>query len=320
MAKSWMNTLKGYFSMMNQLEIEGNVSELESFFRGNEDAKRKSERIQRGRESLSYRNAKPLKCRTIIRNIQIVSEDKSLVNILLHNHLWKLYRMGYHFIEQEDEQYHQITLRELNGDWYIETDVILGQEENNAFRLQEVVEDDQEKDVDDVNMSFDHPGAYNRAKVKRYAELWWNRNNPSYPKFEVDCTNFVSQCLHAGGVAMEITAQRNKGWWVQGKTNWSFSWSVAHSLMNYLLGSNTKNGTRGKLKKSAKELLVGDVICYDWDGNGQFQHNTVVVAKDPNGMPLVNAHTINSRHRYWDYQDSYAWTKNTQYRFIHIKS
>ena len=40
--------------------------------------------------------------------------------------------------------------------------------------------------------------------------------------------------------------------------------------------------------------MIGDVICYDWDGNGHFQHNTVVVAKDPHGMPLVNAHTTNS--------------------------
>lgn len=320
MAKSWMNTLKAYFSKMNELEIEGDVSELESFFRGNEDAKRKSERIQRGRENLSYRNAKPLKCRTIIRNIEILSENKSEVHVFLHNHLWKLYRMGYHFMEQEDEQYHQITLKELNGDWYIETDIILGMEESDVFRQQDAVEEDQETNAHEVNLSQDYQGIYNRAKVKRYAELWWNRNNPSYPKFEVDCTNFVSQCLHAGGIAMEFTGQRNKGWWVQGKSNWSFSWSVAHSLMIYLLGANTKSNTKGELKNSAHELLVGDIICYDWDGNGHFQHNTVVVAKDPNGMPLVNAHTINSRHRYWDYQDSYAWTKNTQYRFIHIKS
>lgn len=319
MAKSWMNTLKGYFSKMNQLEIEGDVSELESFFQGNEDARKNSERIQRGRENLLYRNAKPLKCRTIIRNIQILSEEKTKVDVLLHNHLWKLYRMGYHFMEQEDEQYHQITLKEQNGDWYIEKDMILGMEEPDAFRQQETAGDEDKNDYE-IDMPLDAWGSYNRAKVKRYAELWWNRNNPSYPKFEVDCTNFVSQCLHAGGLEMEFTGQKNKGWWVQGKSNWSYSWSVAHSLMTYLLGSNTKLSAKGELKKSASELMVGDVICYDWDGNGHFQHNTVVVAKDPNGMPLVNAHTINSRHRYWDYQDSYAWTKSTQYRFIHIKS
>jgi len=32
----------------------------------------------------------------------------------------------------------------------------------------------------------------------------------------------------------------------------------------------------------------------------------------------VNAHTISSRHRYWEYKDSPAWTKDTRYRFLHI--
>ena len=68
-----------------------------------------------------------------------------------------------------------------------------------------------------------------------------------------------------------------------------------------------------------EELLPGDIICYDWDGDGRWDHNTIVTAKDPMGMPLVNAHTVNSRHRYWDYRDSYAWTPNTRYRFYRIE-
>jgi hypothetical protein len=60
------------------------------------------------------------------------------------------------------------------------------------------------------------------------------------------------------------------------------------------------------------------VISYDWDGNGHFQHSTIVAAVDARGMPLVNAHTTESYHRYWDYRDSYAWTERTAYRFFHI--
>ena len=65
-----------------------------------------------------------------------------------------------------------------------------------------------------------------------------------------------------------------------------------------------------------EQLMLGDVILYDWDGDGRFQHSTVVTAFDAGGMPLVNAHTVSSRHRYWDYRDSYAWTERTVYRLF----
>ncbi len=318
MAKSWMNTLKGYFTVLNQLEVEGDIQDLESFHRGSADGKKEMERIQRSRDHSRYRNAKPIKCKTIIKNIKILSEDKRQIELLLHNYMWKLYHIDHHYMEQEDEFYHQITLREQSGDWYIASDTVVGKEQFQTGRLPDSMTDDEEPLAGESTQQG-QTRAYNRVKVKRYAELWWNRYNPGYPKFEVDCTNFVSQCLHEGGIPMEHTGQRNKGWWVNGKSNWSFSWSVAHSLMNYLLGENTNLPPKAESKSTADELMIGDVICYDWDGNGNYQHNTIVVAKDPNGMPLVNAHTTNSRHRYWDYQDSYAWTNKTQYKFIHMK-
>jgi hypothetical protein len=33
---------------------------------------------------------------------------------------------------------------------------------------------------------------------------------------------------------------------------------------------------------------------------------------------LISAHTTNSKNRYWDYRDSYAWTSLTKYRFFHM--
>ena len=70
--------------------------------------------------------------------------------------------------------------------------------------------------------------------------------------------------------------------------------------------------------ESAEELSAGDVICYDFEGDGRFYHSTFVVAKDAEGMPLVNAHTENSRHRYWSYEDSTALTPNIKYKFFQI--
>lgn len=156
---------------------------------------------------------------------------------------------------------------------------------------------------------------YSRVEAVRYAERWWNDYNPDYKKFENNCTNFVSQCLRAGGAPMKGHPNRNKGWWYQNK-NWSLSWAVAHSLRWYLSGSTT--GLRAKEVSKPEDLTKGDVICYDFDGDGRWQHTTIVVAKDGSNMPLVNAQTTNSRMRYWEYEDSTAWTPKIKYKFFHI--
>lgn len=156
---------------------------------------------------------------------------------------------------------------------------------------------------------------YQRLQAVRYADQWWNSYNPDYRTFDVDCTNYVSQCLRAGGAPMTGSPERTKGWWF-GWKQWSFSWSVAHALRWYLSGATT--GLRAKEMSSANELTPGDVICYDFEGDGHWNHNTIVTAKDANGMPLVNAHTVNRRRHYWSYEDSTAWTPKIQYKFFRI--
>jgi hypothetical protein len=162
--------------------------------------------------------------------------------------------------------------------------------------------------------------AYDRAKARAYADQWWNSANPKYIHFEVDCSSYVSQCVHAGEIPMNYTGCRESGWWYhgrkQGREWWSYSWAVAHSLQRYL--STSRTGLRAQVVDSPGELQIGDVISYDWDGTGRYGHSTVVTAKAADGLPLVNAHTVNSYHRYWDYRDSYAWTPKTRYCFLHI--
>lgn len=161
---------------------------------------------------------------------------------------------------------------------------------------------------------------YDRERARQYADMWWNGTNPNFIEFEVDCTSFVSQCLYAGGIPMNYTGKREAGWWYRGRINhqeqWSFSWAVSHSLQQYL--SNSNSGLKAEVVDAPNRLTIGDVIIYDWDGDSKFQHSTVVTAMDAFGYPLVNAHTMNSKHRSWDYRDSYAWSEKTTYRFFHI--
>lgn len=158
--------------------------------------------------------------------------------------------------------------------------------------------------------------SYDRRKAVQYAERWWNDSNPNFRVFDVDCTNFISQCLLAGGGWMHGKSNREDGWWYSGDS-WSFSWAVAHSMRWYLSGA--EKSIVGTEVERADQLQLGDVICYDFDGGGRWDHTTIVVAKDTNNMPLVNAHTDNSRHRYWSYADSTAWTPNIVYKFFNIQ-
>lgn len=155
---------------------------------------------------------------------------------------------------------------------------------------------------------------YNRDAAVRYAETWWNGRNPAFPNFDVDCTNYISQCLLAGGAPMHGYPNREKGWWINGGT-WSFSWSTAHSLRWYLATSTT--GLTARQVATAEQLELGDVIVYDFQGDGRFDHSTIVTAKEGD-TPLVNAHTYNTRHHHWAYKDSYAMTPNARYIFFKI--
>ncbi|EEM12718.1 amidase domain-containing protein [Bacillus pseudomycoides] len=156
---------------------------------------------------------------------------------------------------------------------------------------------------------------YNRLEAVKYAERWWDDRNPAYRNFPDNCTNFISQCLHIGETPMTGYPNIRKGWW-QRENQWSWSWAVAHSFYWYLSGATT--GLRAKAVENPENLLLGDVIVYDFEDDGRWNHTTIVVAKDADGMPLVNAHSANSRRRYWNYEDSSKYTPQMKYKFFHI--
>ncbi|MGX6442435.1 amidase domain-containing protein [Neobacillus sp. K501] len=221
------------------------------------------------------------------------------------------YQVHYQYlIKQKDTLYLEEETEARIGKFY-KNDLIMDDEimpVYDSFPSLEIPTDIEEMDE---RMSYQ----YNRLKAVQYAERWWNSYNPAYKKFENDCTNFISQCLHVGGAPMRGYPNRGTGWWLR-NNNWSYSWAVAHSLRLYL--ANSKSGLKAREVRSPEELLLGDIICYDFEGDGRFNHNTIVTGKDANGMPLVNAHTYNSRMRYWAYEDSSAYTPNIKYKFFTI--
>ncbi|MBT2737462.1 amidase domain-containing protein [Bacillus sp. ISL-7] len=253
--------------------------------------------------ALSKRSAEIVKVKAAGRIIERNEEDE-FQTVKYHAHYQYLIKQkGILYLEEEVE--------ERLAKFYKEALVM--DEEINPYDHQEPyqVPITQSFEDSDERLSFQ----YNRLKAVQYAERWWNSYNPAYKKFENDCTNFISQCLHTGEAPMRGYPNRSTGWWLQNK-NWSYSWAVAHSFKLYF--AHSKSGLRAREVSSPDQLLLGDVICYDFEGDGRFNHNTIVTGKDAHGMPLVNAHTYNSRMRYWAYEDSSAYTPKIKYKFYTI--
>lgn len=71
--------------------------------------------------------------------------------------------------------------------------------ENSHFVYEDEVETPEDCRVIDVNPEDD----YDVQKAVAYARTYAFENNPEYGQFEYNCTNFVSQCLAAGGIMMQ---------------------------------------------------------------------------------------------------------------------
>ncbi len=233
-------------------------------------------------------------------HVKKIKEREDVVDAIYETH-WKL-------VMKQGTQFYMEEHVELRKASFKETKLLIDQKLNVK---PQIMEQDHLKSLDLTSSRAKI--AYNRLKAVQYAERWWNSFNPTYPQFTDDCTNFISQCLYAGGIPMWGKPNRTKGWWIEGKSNWSFSWTVAHAFMLML-----KAASWTKEVKNPSQLMIGDIICYDFEGDGRFNHNTIVTGKDEYGYPLVNAHTTNSRMRYWNYEDSTAYTPNIQYKYFHI--
>ncbi|MGE5632096.1 MAG: amidase domain-containing protein [Caulobacteraceae bacterium] len=168
-----------------------------------------------------------------------------------------------------------------------------------------------------VNNSF-----YDRSKAKAYIDAYWKDYNPAYPSFHHgggDCTNFISQVLHAGGMPWKddgnpANHRNSRNWYCKpGATakdyekRITFSWKIAavfkghwiqrvekHFIVNY---SEIING----IDYIFTEVHIGDVVqfCYS---SGVPYHTLAVTGfnMDPeyNVRDIVLAsHDIDSNNR-----------------------
>ena len=146
---------------------------------------------------------------------------------------------------------------------------------------------------------------YSGEKAAEYALRYALVPNPSYQYFSShgdgggDCTNFISQCLHAGGAAMAFGT--SSPWWYNNMgtsqtddDKHSISWAVANSLY-WALRTRCGEKIPGIKAQEVDDLgllRIGDIIQYENIG-GAIYHSAIITSFWF-GLPLITQHTYNA--------------------------
>lgn len=129
---------------------------------------------------------------------------------------------------------------------------------------------------------------YNRQKAVEYAVTWALKRNPNYYHFGGlggDCTNFISQCLHAGGAVMNY--DKYDGWYYISINSRSPSWTGVQFFQKFLI-NNKKTGPYATISPIG-DLEIGDIIQLRQNPYN-FNH-TLIISKIENGEIFVCAHS-----------------------------
>ena len=149
---------------------------------------------------------------------------------------------------------------------------------------------------------------YNRETAVQYALAYALTPNPSYVYFEGnDCSNFISQCLRAGGAGNDYN-KTHPWWYNNGQT--SLCWAVASSLFWYIRTRSAGNrfGIKAQTfylndydsygREIQGKVVLGDLIQYI-NVMGRIQHSAIITAFNEKGEPLISQHTTNGKNLSW---------------------
>lgn len=148
-----------------------------------------------------------------------------------------------------------------------------------------------------------YPLSYDPKKATAYADKYVNPDikggidgsyyNPAYKNFNDvggDCTNFVSQCLYAGGLSM------TDEWFYKSGTNYSSTWTFSRYNFTYM-----SEVGKAIWDPSAEDIYMGSPVYYRSAGGSNISHTTICVGTNSAGTPIVNSHNKDYYHVRWNY-------------------
>lgn len=124
---------------------------------------------------------------------------------------------------------------------------------------------------------------YDRVAAAQYAKLWALERNPRFKDYEElggNCTNFVSQCVNAGGVPMDSYGENiMKQWYWYSDSNRAPSWTAAELFFQYFTRNNNEDTNHFGVYASETDydqLNIGDVVQLIKDGKAY--HTMIITA------------------------------------------
>lgn len=138
--------------------------------------------------------------------------------------------------------------------------------------------------------------SYNRIAARDYAYKYWSSYNPAYTSYKGnggDCANFVSQCLHAGGIPTDATWKAD-----------SVSWIRASAVPSYMMN-------KGYATKTSYTNATAGSFAYTSSGAG----HAVLVTINDGAKIAYTAHTTDRKDAAFSSTDL-----NGNYSFYVIKN
>jgi uncharacterized protein YkvS len=170
---------------------------------------------------------------------------------------------------------------------------------------------------------------YDGKKAAAYAKEYATKSNPNYKRYNKNCTNFVSQAVHAGGKP-EVKPSPVKDGMIATTSYWyndnymactgsnscymrdktSTSWVNVVDFYTYW----TKKGMSATTSTSQSTIIsnasVGDIIQFK-NSNGWY--HSVIVNRKANGTVYIASNTDNY------YDKDFKKTSAVSYRVIKIR-
>ena len=222
------------------------------------------------------------------------------VKLTKHESGWRVLEDAY-----EEPDLYGASPSPVPGSWAA---VILGKPSNSTMKLPPMPKNAPNA----MEVSINGTGTYNRSGAQSHALnhcINYDTRYCNYNPCDGDCANFVSQCLEMGGQVGDNAWNRFTGACGNCGTTallaGTYTWANNKFLQEWII-----NTGRGISEDTIDALDVGDVVNYDWSGDGRFDHATIVV-DGTDGNTLICSHNADRCSVPWEMGGavSYLYTR-----------
>lgn len=208
-------------------------------------------------------------------------------------------------IENQDRSKLQRGSNELTVDSLENKDKTISQ-----IREQSLKEDQEIQQEEQNIKSSRGVSGYSPKSAQVYALTWAKNFNPRYKQYKYDCTNYVSQCLAAGGMKLTKpskipggTYQTSSYWYSHDKWKDSTPWVRVTDFHSYW-APRVRDANYKDSSTVSRNGNIGDVVQFRDAGTLKRWHTMIITDKKNNTVYLSGHTTSRKNYAITNYNDS----------------